>query len=81
MEIRMRPYWLDCFSPNRLLEKGSLGEYGFTPDVEAVFMDLLQEELQEGIVIETRKEDVKFLPGFMVRRHTKPGEKQSGGKS
>ena len=45
-------------------------------------MELLQEELQEGIVIEVRKEDVKFLsPTITVRKHTKPGEKQSGGKS
>jgi hypothetical protein len=69
MEIGMLPYWKDEESPFRL--SGSMQrlrrEYPFNADGEAAFLDVLDEEMHEGIASPVPHTYPKFTnPVFMV---------------
>ena len=69
MEIGMLSYWKDEQAPGWLAAKKDVvrREYSFTPEQEVAFHKLLQEELDEGIVVQVPHTFPLFLnPVFMV---------------
>jgi hypothetical protein len=77
MEKGMRPCWTDEQAPLRLGQRWNTVEYTFDADAEEAFLELIKEELKEGIVMEISIDQARFLnPVFMVKKHTKPGQKQ-----
>jgi hypothetical protein len=68
---------VDDQATHRLRQKANTVEYHFDADTEDAFVELIQHELKEGIVMEIRLDQAKFLnPVFMVKKHTKAGQKQ-----
>jgi hypothetical protein len=77
MEKGMRPCWSDEQAPHRLRQKRNTVEYSFDANAEEAFVELIMQELKEGIIMEISLDQARFLnPVFMVKKHTKPGEKQ-----
>jgi hypothetical protein len=69
MEIGMLSYWKDEQAPEWLAAKKDVvrREYAFTAEQEVAFQKLLQEELDEGIVVQVPHAVPLFLnPVFMV---------------
>jgi hypothetical protein len=77
MQEGMRPHWMDEEAPRRLGQKWNTVEYTFDASAEEAFLELIAEELKEGIVMEISIDQARFLnPVFMVKKHTNLGQKQ-----